>query len=398
MLDGGGDGRHLLGRGRSGPPDGQDGQDGSHELAIANERFRSLFDHNADGVFSLTLGGRFDAVNPAGEALCGYREAELAQMLFTDLLLPEEVDPVARAFALALQREPQHLETRIRHREGRVVELKVTGVPIVVRDEVVGIFGVSEDVTERNRLQRELEAARRSAEAANEAKTLFLANISHEIRTPLTSCLAAAELLADSDLDAHQRRLTEVLARSGTRLLRLVDELLDFSRVEAGATTLEAVELDLREVLAEAVAPARAEARRKGLPMEVEVDADLPQRAVGDPVRICQVLTNLLDNAVKFTETGRVRVTAGEWPTDLGTGLVVVVRDTGIGMTAEQVSHVFEPFSQADATITRRYGGTGLGLAICRRLVDLMSGTLEVRSTPGEGTTVVVRLPLGRPA
>ena len=388
-----GDGRGLGAE----PEQGRAPVSAERELAVTNERYRSLFDYHPDAVFSLTLEGYYDSANAASADLGGYPASALVSMHFTELLAPDEVEKVVPAFERVLAREPQHLETRVRHRDGHLVDISLTAVPIVVGDEVVGVYGVAEDVTERNRMQQELEEARRSAETANEAKSLFLANMSHEIRTPLTSCIAAAELLSDTDLDPQQRRLTELMERSGGRLLRLVDDILDFSRAEAGKATLEVVEIDPREVLDEAIAPARAAARRKGLALEVTVDPSVPQRAVGDPVRIAQVLTNLLDNAVKFTESGTVSLAADGWGDEGRAGLAVVVTDTGIGMSTTQVAQVFDPFSQADASITRRYGGTGLGLAICRQLVELMAGSLEVRSTVGEGTTFTVRLPLGAP-
>lgn len=360
------------------------------ELAITNQRYRSLFEYHPDGVFSLMLDGRFDSANRAAQELCGYTEEELTRISFVELLPADELAPVAEAFTQVLARRPQHVETCIAHKDGHLVEVSVTGLPIVVGDDVTGVFGIAEDVTLRNRLQRELEHARRAAEEANQAKSLFLANMSHEIRTPLTSVIAAGELLRDTDLGHVQNRLTEVMRRSGERLLRLVDEILDFSRIEAGRVVVETVEFDPHEVLEEVLTHARVTSRRKGLALESAVDAAVPHRAVGDPVRLAQVLANLLDNAVKFTDAGSVRLTARI----TGEDLLLAIEDTGIGMTPDEADQVFEPFRQADPSITRRYGGTGLGLAICRQLVGLMQGSLELRSAPGAGTTFVVRLPL----
>jgi PAS domain S-box-containing protein len=362
-------------------------------LAVTTERYRSLFEYHPDGVFSLGLDGRFVHANRTAERLSGYTEAELLEMNFVDLLPPDQVAPVAQSYHDVLARRPRHLETQIVRKDGGLVDLMLTGLPIVVDDEVVGAYGIVEDITGRLRLQRELEQARHAAEEASAAKSLFLATMSHELRTPLTSMIAASEMLGDTDLDPVQTRLRETLQRSGVRLLRLVDDILDFSRIEAGRTELEAREIDLGEVLDEVTAAARAAALGRGLELETAY-ADLPARVLGDPVRLAQVLTNLLDNAVKFTHDGCVRLRAGYGATSIGAALDVTVTDTGIGMTAEQLAAVFEPFKQADSSITRQYGGSGLGLAVCRQLVELMDGTLDVSSAPGEGTTFRVRLPL----
>ncbi|MBI2246273.1 MAG: PAS domain S-box protein [Nocardioides sp.] len=364
-------------------------------LAETGERYRSLFDYHPHPVFSLDLGGRFVAANPASEQLAGYSARELSEMEFSGVLVPEDVERAGLAFLAVLAREPQVIDVGISHRDGRLIEVTVTAVPIVVADEVVGVYGIAEDVTERNRLQRDLESASRAADQANQAKSVFLANMSHEIRTPLTSVLAACELLAESDLTPDQRRLTDIMERSGARLLRLVDEVLDFSRVEAGVATVDRTDFDPRTLIEDVVAPARAAARGKGLAFEGPVDGSLPGRVHGDGGRIAQVLANLLDNAVKFTEQGFVRVTART--EEVGgdrLDLYLEVADSGIGMTAGETDRVFESFRQADPSITRKYGGTGLGLAIAKQLVELMDGAIAVTSVPGEGTTFRVRLPL----
>ncbi len=364
-------------------------------LAETGERYRSLFDYHPHSVFSLDVGGRFDAANPASERLAGYSVGELREMGFADVLVAEDVEPAGLAFLEVLGRVPQVLDLRVRHRDGRVIEVTITAVPIVVGDEVVGVYGIAEDVTERNRLQRDLESTRRAAEQANEAKSVFLANMSHEIRTPLTSVLAACELLADSGLAPHQERLTGVMERSGARLLRLVDEILDLSRVESGHATVDRTDFDPRTLIEDVVAPSREAALAKGLSFEGPADDSLPPRLHGDSVRIAQVLSNLLDNAVKFTDRGFVRVSARAEPiaTDR-LDLHLEVEDSGIGMSPDDTERVFDSFRQADPSITRRYGGTGLGLAIAKQLVELMDGSIAVSSAPDEGTTFSVRLPL----
>jgi PAS domain S-box-containing protein len=367
-------------------------------LAETSERYRSLFEYHPSSVFSLDLDGRFTAANAAAERVSGYSEEQLRGMLFAEMLTPDGLPPVAAAFERILGREAQQLETAIRTRSGSTAELRVTGLPIVVDDELVGVYGIAEDVTERNRMQRELHDTRIRAEQASEAKSMFLANVSHEIRTPLTSVLASAELLVDSGLDRQQVTLAETLHRSAVRLLRLVNEILDFSAIEAGKATLYDVALDLRAVVLDAVALARPSAEERGLSLTVDVDPSLPTSLSGDPERIAQVLTNLLSNAVKFTEEGSVHVRVEVVERGPATTTVLFrVEDTGIGLTPEQQGRLFESFSQGDASVSRRYGGTGLGLAICRELVALMGGTIWASGTPGEGSTFACVLPLGRP-
>lgn len=342
-------------------------------------------------MFSLDLEGRFIEVNQASVGVIGYSVPELLGRSFADLVHPGDLADVAVAFVQALERRPQHLTTRGVRQDGEVIDVELTGLPIIVGDEVVGVYGIARDVTERSRLQQELEEARRTAEEASEAKSVFLANMSHEIRTPLTSVLATSEMLAETAVGEEESRLIAIMRRAGGRLLRLVDDILDFSRVEAGQATLQDELVDLEELLDEVTAPVRAAADAKGLALVRVVEPDLPP-FLGDPVRIGQVVGNLLDNAVKFTESGEVRLEVR-----VEGGLVVRVADTGIGMTAAQVETVFDSFHQADPSITRRYGGTGLGLAICRQLVALMDGDITVASEPGRGTTFEVAIPLRTP-
>ncbi|SDD47519.1 sensor histidine kinase [Nocardioides lianchengensis] len=377
-------------------PDGRL-DDAQRILAETSERYRSLFDHHPSAVFSLDLDGRFTAANTAAERVSGYTEAQLQGMFFADILRPEHLEPVAEAFERVLGRDAQQLETVIRTRTGTDVELHVTGLPIIVDDRLVGVYGIAENVTERNRMQRELHETRVRAEQASDAKSMFLANVSHEIRTPLTAVLATAELLVDSELDDDQVPLADTMLRSGQRLLRLVNELLDFSAIEAGKATVYDVALDLPAVVLDVVALARPAAEEKGLSLAVDVDPTLSRPLTGDPERIAQVLTNLLSNAVKFTDEGsvHVRVEVAE-RTPAATKVLFRVEDTGIGLTEAQQGRLFESFSQGDQSVSRRYGGTGLGLAICKQLVTLMGGSIWVSATPGAGSTFAFVLPLAR--
>lgn len=366
-------------------------------LKLVQARLDSLSDFHPDGVFSLDLEGTFTAVN--AEALLqsgGYTAEQLLGQSFVALLFDEDVPTVLGHFTQLLDKQASTFEVRFRRADGSAGELEIIGLPIVVDDEVVEVYGIAEDITDRKEFQRELREARRAAESASEAKSAFLATMSHEIRTPLTSVLAAAELLADSGLTAQQRRLVTLMERSGERLLRLVNDILDFSRIEAGRAEITAAPFDLVQLVDETVLIVRGAADDKGLVVTCTVDRGLPHRLVGDAERIAQVLTNLVDNAGKFTHAGSIAIDVAGVPSDDDHVVLVrfAVRDTGIGLTPEQQAVVFDRFEQADSSVTREYGGAGLGLAISRQLVTQMGGELSVTSEPGRGSTFAFVLPL----
>ncbi len=366
------------------------------ELAVTNERYRSLFHYHPASVFSLDLDGHFVEANRASEGLVGYSLAQMQQKHFAELVAPRDAETTLHAFEAVLRREPQEVDVRLRHRDGRPIDARVTSLPIVVDDEVVGVYGIAVDTTEDNRIRRELAAALACAEEASEAKSRFLANVSHEIRTPLTSLLGTTELLEDTGLDEQQARFVEVVNRSGQRLLTLVNDLLDLARIEAGETRVERRAFDVRRLVCDVVSLYAVSARRKGLELLCELPATLPRSLLGDPDRIGQVLTNLLDNAVKFTEHGWVAVRVA---LDQETGasratLRVDVADSGIGVNPADLASLFEAFHQVDTSITRKYGGAGLGLSLSQELVQLLGGSLGVESAPGLGSTFTARLPL----
>ena len=370
----------------------------SRQLREALARIDSLSAHHPHGLFELDVEGCFTSVNAAALALTGgYTEDDLVGMSFAALIAPEDLPRLLEHFKDLLARQSKRFETRFLRKDGGFREIDFIGIPIVVDDEVIGVHGTVEDVTERRRVQRVLDEAVHAAEAANTAKSLFLATMSHEIRTPLTSVLAALELMTDTSLDDQQRKLWTIMDRSGQRLLGLVDEILDFSRIEAGKTDLVLAKFRVSDLVEWTDTMMGSVVRDKGLEFVAECDESLDEPLMGDSERIHQVLANLVGNPAKFTTEGRVALKASKVSSDTASvSLRLDVIDTGMGLTGEQQRLIFESFQQGDSSITRQYGGTGLGLAISRKLVNLMGGSIEVASMPGRGSTFTVLLTLPR--
>jgi two-component system, sensor histidine kinase and response regulator len=260
---------------------------------------------------------------------------------------------------------------------------------------IVGTVGVSRDITELKEAEAALAVARDQALEASRLKSQFLANMSHEIRTPLNAVVGMAGLLIDTDLNAEQRDFAETTRTSADLLLGIINDILDFSKIEAGKMVIETVDFDLTQVVEETADLVADRAQNKGIELLTWIPPEVPRFLRGDPGRIRQVLANLLSNAVKFTEKGEVvvEVMIAQAAADAA-NLRIQVRDTGIGIPADALEQVFSAFTQADGSMTRRYGGTGLGLAICRQLITLMGGHIGVESEPGRGSTFWFSLPL----
>jgi signal transduction histidine kinase/CheY-like chemotaxis protein len=285
-------------------------------------------------------------------------------------------------------------EAEIVLRDGRILQLQKLPVTSI-GDEVLGRLWLFADVTGDRHAAQQLLAAKNAADSANAAKSNFLANMSHEIRTPMNGVIGMIDLALDIPSPHEQREFLEIARSSARDLLTIINDVLDFSKIEAGKIDIENIAFDVVALLSETIKSARPALDAKGLRVDEEMALDIPPHIMGDPVRLRQVIVNLVSNAIKFTERGQVTVKAtvdGSLPDSRL--LHIAVSDTGIGIPPDKQRQIFEAFTQEDVTTTRRYGGTGLGLTISRRMVELMGGTLGVESEPDKGSTFHVSLPL----
>ncbi|NUZ04535.1 PAS domain-containing hybrid sensor histidine kinase/response regulator [Piscinibacter koreensis] len=344
---------------------------------------------------AFTRGGRFVQANPRFERTFGWPIGQLAgqprSAVWPDAEPEADVGRIAET-QLAAGRSFE-TEREMRRRDGSVFWCRLLAQMVDPQHPVDGgTIWIADDVTERRRIDAALAAARDAAEAANRAKSAFLANTSHEIRTPLNGLLGLARMaLQDPVDDAERRRYLEQILESARGLEGILSDILDLSKIEAGKITLEHVAFDLRETLVNVKRSYRSLADVKELALELVVDDALPARVAGDPVRVRQILGNFITNAIKFTDAGTVRIEAR--PAAAGQ-IRLAVADTGGGIDAETRRHLWQPFSQGDSSTTRRYGGTGLGLSICRELAELMGGRVGMESAPGRGSTFWADLPL----
>lgn len=370
----------------------------AHErLAASEARYRLLATNATDIIATYGLDGLFRYVSPAIEVAMGYRPEELVGRSFWNFMHPDDVAGLRAAFTSYLKAGPGAPSPRVTYRgvrkDGRTVWLEAH--PKVIRDargRAVEFQDVVRDVAETKALENQLIVARDVAEAGARAKSEFLANMSHELRTPLTSVIGFSGLLqASPNLPAAERKYADRIATASEALLSVINDILDYSKLEADAVDLEPQAFDPRAMAEGALAIVETQCRAKGLAVELVIDADLPGRLMGDEGRLRQVTLNFLSNAVKFTASGAVRLEMSAGAHDR---LRIAVTDTGIGIAPDKIDTLFDRFIQADASTTRVYGGTGLGLSISRRLIELMGGEIGAASEPGKGSTFWFEVPV----
>jgi PAS domain S-box-containing protein len=356
---------------------------------------RSLIESNIDALMTTDPSGIITDVNKEMEALTGCTRDELIgapfKSYFTD---PERAE--AGIKRVLSDKKVTDYELTVWARDGKKTVVSYNATTFYDRGRTLqGVFAAARDVTERKRVEAELLAAKAMAETANRAKSDFLASMSHEIRAPMNTIIGIADLLAKTPLSAEQNRYVQIFRRAGDNLLNLIDDILDLSKVEASQLELERIAFSLNDLVEKVREMVAVRAHEKGLTLVCEIAPTVPNDLVGDPTRLRQVLLNLLGNAIKFTESGEVALRVTPDPdSSLPGALRFSISDTGIGIPAEKLGTVFERFTQADPSTSRRYGGSGLGLTISKRLVGLMGGRIWVESALGKGSVFSFAVPL----
>nr|WP_255534844.1 PAS domain S-box protein [Pedobacter sp. SYSU D00535] len=406
-------------------------------LQRSTKQFKTLFENNQDLVYFQDPKGNILDINPAVTSLYGVPKEAVLNRHISEFSVPEFSEKAHRSFSEAVAGTPNNFEGQMRLPNGKQVDLDIKRIPVVVDDQVLGVYSIAKDVTQQKRfvetIQKQAEAliemnqqlqgqaeelhaqseslqllnaeltqqkeqesrarvkaveAMEAAERATRAKSVFLATMSHEIRTPMNGVIGMSSLLQQTKLDTEQKEYAEVIRSSSEALLSIINDVLDFSKIESGEMELEQIDFDLRRCIEEVMDLLAGKAHSQGLDLLYQVDHRIPKMLLGDPLKLRQVLINLVNNALKFTRKGEVfvKVNIGQVEDDR-VHLAFEVQDTGIGIPKDKLERLFKAFSQVDSSTTREYGGTGLGLVISQRLVGLMGGNISVESEYSRGSS-----------
>jgi two-component system sensor histidine kinase/response regulator len=374
----------------------------SHQIMQSEAQYRRVVDSVKEIIFQTDMQGRWTFLNPAWEEITGYTIAESLGRYAVSTAHPDDLQTAINNLIpiLQLKIESSRVEIRIITRQKHIRWVEVWST--ILRDEKdapIGASGTINDISARKEAEQALIAAKDTAESATQAKSQFLATMSHEIRTPMNGVLGMAQLLMETDMNPEQRDYVRTLYHSGQALLSIINEILDFSKIEAGKLSIEPIPFDLAQAVDEVCDLLLPQMQDKPIELVVRYAPDCPRLLIGDVGRIRQILLNFLGNAVKFTNTGHILININaESASDDSALIRLAVTDTGIGIAHEKQTHLFEQFTQADTSTTRRFGGTGLGLAICKALAELMGGYVGLESDERHGSTFYVVLPLTRQA
>lgn len=366
------------------------------------QRLAAIVESSYDGIISKDIDGTITSWNVGAERLYGYSQEEALGRRAEELILPDTMAREESEITEAIKtgKRLEQFETRRRRKDGEILSVSLTVSPLrSPGGQIIGSAFIARDITRRRRSQQQLQEAIVAAEQANRTKSEFLANISHELRTPMNAILGMTDLALQEQLPDLVRDYLVTARDSADTMLFLINDILDFSRLEAGRFELDPTSFDIRRLLQETMRTLSLRAHEKGLELAAHVNPDVPLRLIGDPLRLKQIMTNLVGNAIKFTDSGEVVISIGvrtteadaakDWQAGDPVHLEIQVRDTGIGISKADQEKIFTPFTQADSSTTRTYAGTGLGLSICVELSRLMGGNLSVESNPGEGSCFV---------
>lgn len=369
------------------------------DASFWREQAKLVLRYMGEGMFGVDLEDKVTFINAAAVRMLGWRFEDLVGKRIHDLIQPDREPTPQKSGQKARVNEHfgvEVIDEQFTRRDGSCFPVAYTCSPIVDKNEnITGAIYIFRDDTERKRYESELASARERADAANEAKTLFLAAMSHELRTPLNGVVGGIALLEHTQLDAKQAKHIHQIRLSSQLLIGLINDILDYIKIESHQLTLETTPTNLRLLVDEVRDALSMVALQKGLDFRVLVDNDVPKELLVDAMRLRQILTNLIANALKFTEQGYVHVTISVLlQNNQQMTIRFEIKDSGIGIPEDKQSRLFQKFTKADNSMTRRYGGTGLGLAICKQLVELMEGRISFNSIEGVGSTFWVELPL----